>query len=326
MKRLSRAILIVSVMLLLLPGCATAPVSGPSTEEGNPQVVAFVIDSLEKPVPGAIVTAYRMPQAIDTLQPPSSAAVIAERTTDVSGKCTFDILPGGSYALEATDPSSSFGALSPGIAIMDSTSCFTDTLILARPGGVTGVVSRGGVPGVAANRNTNLADAAIMVIIQEIGRSFITPQTGEYSFPALPPGTYTIMYYATDGFFSAKRPAVVKAGILTTIETVILTPIPRLLPPRAFTLHHNKTTGGSDTIETVLLTWEHLVFDSLRWYEVERIDLEGPFDTVFTAVDTFVIDTINGIPPGTTLNYVVRSVDRAFNRSANAGPLEVVVE
>lgn len=326
MKRLLSAIMITGGTLSLLLLCTPGPVSGPSTEEGNPQVVAVVIDSLNKPVPGATVTAYRMPQVTDTLQPPSSATAIAERTTDASGTCTFNILPRGSYALEATDPSSSFGALSPDVTIADSGTVFTDTLVLAQPGGVTGVVSRGGVPGVVASQNTNLIDAAIMVIVQEICLSFITPQTGEYSFPALPPGTYTVMYYATDGFFSAKMSVIVSAGNLTTVDTVILTPVPRLLPPRVFNLQYDEETGGNDTIKTVLLTWEPIMFDSLRWYEVERIDLEGSFDTTFTTTDTVVVDTVNDIPSGTTLNYVVRSVDRAFNKSANAGPLEVIVE
>ena len=302
--------------------CTPGPVSGPSTEEGNPQIVAVVVDSLNNPVPNATVTAYRIPPATDTLQPPSTATVVAKRLTDATGRSVFDILPEGTYTLEATDPTAAFSALSADVTIGDSGTGFTDTLILEQPGGIAGVVSRGGVPGVVASQNTNLIDAAIMVIIQELGQSFITPQTGEYSFPTLPPGTYTVTYYATDGFFSAKQSIRVASGKVTTADTVILTPVPRLLPPRGFVLN----TSEEGNLKTVTLTWQKVAFDSLRWYEVERFDLSGPFDTVFTTTDTIVVDTVSDIPSGTVLNYVVRSVDRAFNRSANAGPLEVVVE
>jgi hypothetical protein len=32
------------------------------------------------------------------------------------------------------------------------------------------------------------------------------------------------------------------------------------------------------------------------------------------------------MPKGSIIDYVVRSVDRAFNRSPNAGPVEIVVK
>ena len=282
--------------------------------------MAVVVDSLSKPVSGATVTAFRLPESVDTLQPPANAIAVAQQQTDADGRCTFTILPQGVYSLEATGPASALRALSPELAVTDSNG-ITDTLRLAQPGGISGVVSRGGVPGVVITQNANLRDAAIMVIVQEVGLSMLTPQTGEYTFPTLPPGSYTVLYYATDGFFSTKRSAAVDPGAMTQVDTVILKPVPRLLPPRGFTL-----SNETDTIKTVTLSWQPVDFDSLRWYEVERFDLSGPFDTVFTTTDTMVIDTVAAIPSGTTLNYVVRSVDRAFNRSVNAGPLEVVVE
>jgi len=327
MNRQLRSLLLTAGTLSLILLCTPAPVSGPSTEEGNPQIVAVVVDSLRNPVPGASVTIYRIPPAADTLTIPSGASAVATRLTDASGYCSFDSLPGGTYSLEAADPSSDFRALNPDIAVADSGSAITDTLTLARTGAVRGVVSRGGVPGVVASQNSNLRDAAIMVIIQEIEVApKLTPQNGSYLFSSLPPGTYTILYYATDGFFSAKDTVTVMPGDTTPVDTVILRPVPRLLPPKSFILSYPGSHPSDTAPKTITLSWQKLDFDSLRWYEVERYDLAGPFDRVFTTTDTVAVDTVTEIPAGTTLTYVVRSVDRAFNKSANAGPLEVLVE
>ena len=306
--------------------CNIAPVAGPSTEEGNPQVVAVVVDSLKNPVPGISVSAFRLPSGNDSLQVPTVATTAATGVTDNSGRCEFDSLAPGTYSFEASNQTASLRALGSSISFSaDEKKSFTDTLMLSRPGSFKGVVSRGGVPGVVASQNTNLVDGAIMVIIQEIGLSAITPPSGAYSFPSLPPGAYTVIYYATDGFFSAKRTVIIDAGEALTGDTVILKPVPRLLPPKGCTVSYGKTDTSSDT-GPVRIEWQPVDFDSLRWYEVERFDLAGPFDTVLITTDTFVIDDVAAIPAGTILNYVVRSVDRAFNKSANAGPYEVVVK
>lgn len=316
--------LLFAVAIFLQLCCTSAPLSGPSTEEGNPQIIAVVIDN-SKSVSGAIVTAYIVPPIDDSLQIPSGATTAATGYTDAHGRCTFYRLPSGTYSIEATDPRTNRRAFSAGITVHDALpGSQTDTLQLALPGIIKGVVSRGGVPGIVASQNYKLVDAAIMVIIQETGQSTITPPTGAYTFTNIPAGTYTLIYYATDGFFSAKRTVVTGAGSTITADTVTLKPVPRLLPPGGCTLTYKNASAG-DTPD-VRITWQKLDFDSLRWYEVQRYDLTGPFDTVFTTVDTFFIDTLRDIPSGTLLNYVVCSVNRAFDKSANAGPFEVVVE
>jgi hypothetical protein len=305
--------------------CTPVPVAGPSTEEGNPQIVAIVIDN-NQPVNGAIVKAYRISSYSDTSQAPSGATSVAAGQTDKHGRIAFDSLAAGTYAIEATDLQTSRSAMSSRITIEDSSSkSQTDTLLLGTPGTIRGVVTRGGIPGVVPSQNTVLRDGAIMVIIQELEVSpRLTPQNGTYRFTSLPPGTYTILYYATDGFFSARRTATVVAGDTAVIDTVTLRPVPRLLPPKGFQLSY-PDSGTSNDSDIVRLSWQKLDFDSLRWYEVERIDLAGSFDKTFQVTDTALADTVEALPAGTTLNYVIRSVDRAFNRSANAGPLEVVV-
>jgi hypothetical protein len=47
---------------------------------------------------------------------------------------------------------------------------------------------------------------------------------------------------------------------------------------------------------------------------------------VFTTTDTCFIDTIEGLAAATQVYYVVRSVNRSFMRSGNAGPFTVLVK
>jgi hypothetical protein len=195
---------------------------------------------------------------------------------------------------------------------------FSDTLILAATGSLQGTVTRNKVLGNASNQN--LKDGFIQVKIGEIDRSSITGPDGAYSFSNLPAGVYTIYYYATDGFFSAKRENIaVPSGVNTVVDTVILTPVPRLVPPKGLRAVYDTSASS------VSLSWQRVLFDSLRWYELERIDLAGPRDTIIICADTLYRDTLTGFSKGTVLDYVIRSVDKAFNRSANAGPVEITV-
>ena len=296
--------------------CTTTQISGPSTEEGNPQIVAVVVDSLKQPVPGVSITAYRLAPLVDTLQIPSEATEIAHGLTDASGECSFDSLPAGIYSITAADLETDRRALQSGLVITDEVNAprLTDTLMLDRPGGFRGFVTRGG-----NLSNQNLQDAGIMVIIQEIARSMLTPPNGAYSFTGLPAGTYTVIYYATDGFISARRSIKVNPGDDTfPVDTVFLKPS-RLLPPKGF-------TGSYDTLAGLVhLSWQRVDYDSIRWYEVLRFDFNGPYNDTLRTTDTFVVDSVNSIPSETELTYVIRSVDRALNTSDNAGPVEIKV-
>ena len=157
-----------------------------------------------------------------------------------------------------------------------------------------------------------------MVIAQEIALSFITPSDGSYLFAGMPADTYTVIYYATDGFISARRSVIIHPGDTVIVDTVFLKPS-KLLPPKGFTASYDTLAG------LVHLSWQKVDYDSLRWYEVLRFDLAGPYDDTIRTIDTFVVDSINSIPPGTALTYVIRSVDRALNTSDNAGPVEIKV-
>jgi uncharacterized protein (DUF2141 family) len=307
---------------LLVTFCTDSRLAGPTTEQGNPQIVAIVVDDIHHPVIDATVTMYRVSTLSDSTQQPSSAINIAVRQTDSLGKCSFEDISPGSYSLEATDSSNNRSALTNNIAISTIKPAkpeYSDTIILVAPGGIKGVVSRGGVAGIITNQILN--DAFIQVKIGEIDRSTVTGPDGKYSFTNLPAGSYTLFYYATDGFYSAKRENIlVRPGIDTTLDKVVLRAVPRLTPPKSLKAQYDTVAG------IVRLNWQKVVFDSLRWYEVERIKINVPGDTVYISYDTLFSDTVARMPTGTILDYVVRSVDRAFNRSPNAGPMEITVK
>ncbi len=111
----------------------------------------------------------------------------------------------------------------------------------------------------------------------------------------------------------------VNPGKDTLLDTVLLKPVPRLIPPSGFHAGYDSGAG------IVRLYWQKVNYADLRWYEVERIDLSGSRDSIFTTIDTTAVDSLTSFVAGDTLDYVVRSVDSAFNRSQNAGPLEIIV-
>lgn len=313
------------ILVLLDIECSKDSMVGPSTESGNPQIVAVVLGADELPAQSVSVTAYRNSLTKDTMAAPSGAFSVATSLTDNKGKCTFGKLPPGVYTIEATDSRQGNKAMVSGLIIDRADTQVRDTLHLSNPGMMRGVVSRGGIKGQSSLVNNVLGDGGIMVIIQEIEAApRNTAQDGRYQFSSMSPGTYTLLFYAADGFYSARRTVVVNPGDTTEIDLVILKPL-AIYPPRGFSVSTHEVVS-SDPLPIVKLTWNRVVFDSLRWYEVERIDIAGSLDKTITTTDTLYSDTLVSIPSGTTLNYVVRSVDRAFNRSYNAGPLEVVIK
>ena len=322
MDKFCRHAYYIGLVSFLFSACTDTRLSGPSTEQPNPQIVAVVVDTLKHPVQNAIVTIYLTASNIDSLLQPSGALNVAMIRTDALGKCAFDSLSPGIYSLKATDSDSSRSVLKTDISISiihPPRPEFSDTLVLAAPGSIHGVVTRGGVPGTVANQN--LRDAFIQVKIGEIDRFTVTGPDGKYSFPGLPTGIYSIFYYASDGFYTAKKENImVKPGQDTIIDTVLLKPVPRLRPPSGFFADYDSAAG------VVRLYWQKVNYADLRWYKVKRFDLGGLRDSVFTTVDTTAVDSLKSFAAGDTLDYVVLSVDNAFNESQNAGPAEVIVK
>jgi hypothetical protein len=310
------------LVFLLFPTCTDTKLSGPSTEQGNPQIVAVVVDTLKHPVPNAVVTVFLTASNNDSTMQPSGALKVAMIWTDAFGKCTFDSLSPGIYSLKAADSDSVRSVLKTNIhisVINPPQPEFSDTLVLAVPGSIQGVVTRGGVPGTVDNQN--LRDAFIQVKIGEIDRFTVTGPDGAYSFSGLPTGVYSIFYYASDGFYTAKRKNImVNPGKDTLIDTVLLKPVPRLIPPSGF--HADYDTAAA----VVRLYWHKVVYSDLRWYQVKRIDLRNLSESLFTTVDTTMVDSLKSFALGDTLDYVVRSVDNATNPSPYVGPVEIIVK
>jgi len=311
--------------MAVLPGvmCTENRLAGPSTEQGNPQIVAVVVDDRHRPLATAVVYVYKVPVYLDSVdQPPAAAMLIATSPTDSGGKCSFEKLAPGMYSIKAIDADSTHSILKTHIPISllkPGQPEYQDTFVLAAPGIIHGIVSRGGVAG--NNQNQTMKDAFIQIKIGEIDRSTVTGPSGAYSFSNLPAGTYTVYYYATDGFYSAKQDNIVLGpGQDRGIDSVILKPVPRLLPPKGFDGAYDTSAG------IVRFHWQKVQYDALWYYVVQRKCLsDNSFDTAFSTSDTMLTDTVGSIPAGTILYYVVRSMDKAFNPSVNAGPIEITV-
>ena len=304
--------------------CTENRTAGPSTEEGNPQIVAVVVNGDNRPVAGALVVAYLTPVNSDSSVQPGSAIRADSSHTDPHGSCLFEGLDPGRYSVVASDSAGSSSAMRSDIILTvkaPKTPEFSDTLVLAAAGGIRGMVTRNGVQSVS---NQNLKDGGIQIKIGEIDRSYLTGPDGSYSFANLPAGPYTLYFYAND-FYSAKRAnIVVAAGVAATVDTVILTPWPYLLlvPPRGLRVAYDTSVG------IVALNWQRVRYDSLRWYKVQRVDLSSSRETDFICADTAFTDTLAGIPKGTILDYSVCSagmIDQTLSQSAGTAPVEITV-
>ena len=311
----ARHLIFLCAVLCAFCACMT---NGPSTEEGNPQIIATVVDDDNRPVAGALVVAYRMPVNNDSNAQPGTADSAASARTDPHGSCLFEGLAPGRYSVVAIDSDGNRGAMKSDIVIkatMPDEPEFSDTLVLATAGGIRGTVTRNGVMGIVSNQN--LKDAFIQVRLGEIYGLYTTVADGAYLFSNLPPGAYTLYYYATDGFYSAKRENIMVApGMSTLVDTVILTPA-RIVAPRELRAVYDTSAG------IVNLSWPPVLYDGLQWYRVERFD---PQEAAFISLDTLYSDTITGYPAGKVLRYTVRSVDiMNVVSAAAAGPVEIMV-
>jgi hypothetical protein len=302
-------------------GHSPSPISGPSTEQGNPQIVAIVVDNVKRPVPQALVCAYRVPPNADSTNQPSEGILVAQSKTDSTGASFFENLVPGLYSIKAIDPDSTQSSLKTNISVSNSKPMqpdYHDTLILTTPGSVRGIVTRGGFSTGSTNRT--LLDGFIQVKIGEIDRSTITGPDGAYSFLNLPTGLYTLYYYATDGFYCAKREnIVVRPAKDTLLDSVFLKP--RTLPsPKGFQAAYDTASG------LVRFSWQKVNYDGFWYYSLQRKCISSPvFDTLFTSFDTLFVDSLKGVPAETVLYFVIQSVDKALNESSKTGPIEIKV-
>jgi len=320
MSRFRSATFFMGIAALFAATCTKDQLAGPSSEGGNPQIIAVVVDNTKHPVTAASIYVYQKAATFDSISQPDSAGLVRQLRTDASGKCSIDQLIPGMYSLMAIDSTKINSTIKTNISITLSKPDkpeYIDTLTLAAPGSIHGIVSRGGTQ----NNNQNLKDGFIQVKIGELDRSTVTGPDGKYSFANLPAGAYTVYYYATDGFYVAKRAnVIVSSGKDTTIDTVFLKS--RILPPpQGFSANYDTAAGR------VSFHWNPVVFEGFLYYMVQRTCAsQSAFDKSFNTVDTVLVDTLGSIPTGTVLYYVVRSVNKIILPSDNAGgPIEIVV-
>jgi hypothetical protein len=297
--------------------------AGPTTEQGNPQVSAFVADSLYNPVADADVILLRVPvsDSISENQsqsqiPPANAERIGISKSSSDGMCAFVNLVSGRYRLEAIDNTGKRSVLSKVFNVsLNVNVLHKDTLILKTPGAIRGSVSRSGVV-----KNDNLVNAFIQIRIRELDRYFITDQSGSYLFTGIPRGTYTLLFYAADDYFTQiVSKVVVRSSDTTTINPVALLPYPKLVPPEAFTCIYDTLS------DVVTFTWKKVEYAQFRYYEVLRICDSIQYEKKWKTTSTLLTDTLRNLPASIRLSYVIHSVDSAFNMSANAGPVSIVV-
>jgi hypothetical protein len=297
--------------------------SGPTTEQGNPQVSAFVADSLYNPVADADVVLLRLPPPDSTTTsqsqsqiPPANAERIGIGKSRSDGTCVFVNLIDGRYRLEAIDNAGMRSVLSKTFSISSNVNALhQDTLILRTPGTIRGNVSRSGVI-----RNDKLANAFIQIRIRELDRYFITDQSGSYLFPTIPRGTYTLLFYAADEYFTQiVSNVVVRSADTTTVNPVVLLPYPKLVPPEAFSYTYDANS------EVVTFTWKKVTYEKFRYYEVLRMCDNIQYEKKWKTTDTLLTDTLRNLPASLGLSYVIHSVDSAYNTSENAGPVSIVV-
>jgi hypothetical protein len=309
------------IILLSILSCSK-DLAGPTTEQGNPQIAAVIIDSLWHPVADIPVYLLVIQQNDDTLQNeqvlPTNAIRISVSKSTSDGKCTFSNLASGNYRLVATDSLRNLSVTSKNIQLQAvSDTSYFDTLVLQKPGIIKGVVTRS-----LASSNQQLQNGFIQIRIRELEQFFITDPTGNYTFYNLPYGAYSIYYYAPDGFYTSRVDSIiVTPGKTTIIDTVKLNPYERRLPPPAD--FHSQF----DTTNALLhLFWTEVKIPSLRYYELERnCDEQDSLYRKWKIKGTSFTDTLNAIPDGIRLSYVIRSIDTAYQWSSNAGPIEVMV-
>jgi hypothetical protein len=314
--RRQRSLLFTIAFFSLLFACSTQ-FAGPVTDEGNPQIIASIVDRNNLPVAHAEVSVYRMGDATDSSIAITATVLVAQSSTNSDGECSFENLVDGRYSIKARDSVEKGAGIRSNVIIRsDTNSTQRDTITLSQTGEITGVVSRGGLQG--TNINSQLHDAFIQVKLRELAADYLTDTDGKYRFVNIPAGTYTVLYYASNDFFTAKRENVLVASSnVTDIDTVVLRAKPVLVPPAVFLARYDTANG------IVRLGWSIVVYSDMRWYEVERIDPNGSYSRLWHTTDTVSVDTVATLPRKTTVYYIVRTVDNAFNISRNSNAIEI---
>jgi len=301
--------------------CTGNQMAGPTTEEGNPPVLTgMVVYTDKKPAGMTKVSLYRSRNEIDSVSPAGITEAETWITTDSNGEYKFNTLASGNYVLEFASIDGKQFAFRKNIQIREGSKIVLDTVELEAPGVICGTVTRGGVIGF---NSLEREDGFIDVFINEINRHTVTNMDGEFEMTDVPAGIYTLIFYAADGFYIYSKDSVtVKTADKTSLQKVQLVRIPWLPPPKPFDL---VATYDRQTRQATLI-WKFFANANIIGFHVERRVNQLLVDTIFTTTDLRYIDTLTDINSGTSVYYVVRSVNDRFVQSYNEGPVSVTVE
>lgn len=314
---------IITTIILIL-SCDSSDFAGPTTEQGNPQIIALVLDSLNNPVPNISATLLVIPQAdtsnsYDSLIPPGNAIKVNTSRSSQDGTCFFSNIAAGSYRIVATDNVRNMSVTSENIVVSEGNgTSIHDTLVLQQSGRIQGTVIRN-----VTLANQNLENGFIQIRMLELDRFIVTVPSGHYSFDSLPYGRYTLYYYATDYYVEHMENINVAPGRTTIIDTVILKRYKEqlLVPPTNFQAQYDTANG------VVTLSWSPVTYQSFKHYKLERhCDEQENLERAWKTTATSFTDTISAMPNKTIFSYVVYTVDASYVRSSkNAGPIQVQI-
>lgn len=311
---------IVSALLciLLAFSCCTR-VAGPATEETNPTVVGTIFTYAKQPAAFAKIIVYPKSDHKDSTASFQLLQPEAVTTADENGYFEIVKLGSGDFVLEAQGKENSGYAVVNKLEVISWNSTIRyDSIFLSRPGSISGVATRGGVRSYQSNEK--LQDGFIDVFVKDINRHTTTDLQGKYEFNDIPPGIYTLVFHADDGFFTTFKDSVrVLDSAVTKVESVLLKRIPWLPPPKPFDL----TVQQIGNLGEVKLTWKAYNTSDLVGFEVERRINPLQADTVFSVKEPFFFDDLSDLPAGIVVYYVVRSVSSSFMSSANEGPVTI---
>ncbi len=320
--------ILIYASLLIITCSEPDRTAGPGTENGNPALTGIAVNPSRRPMAGVRVIVYRMADnRNDTIGlVDSSPMKVKETFSDENGLFIFNSLASGLYTLELNDSLKNLYGQVMNLLISEGETDRKnlDTIVLQPSGTIRGVVSRGGKTGTSYS-NSQLKDAFIQVKLMEIDRYYVTSVDGYYQLDRIPPGCYSILYYASDGFLTAILDSVkVDSSGDVKKDTVFLQPIPGLNPPppEAFSLAYDSTT------DIVRLNWRRPNIQETVVYHVtrSRVDSFWVKDISVYVEDTLFFDTLTAMPIGTRYSYYVSVYTYYFKESNVAGPLTMTVK
>ncbi len=317
----------VKLGLLLTTGlflyCTSDPsLAGPSTELENPTFTGLVLYKSLSPVTDANITVYKIVEVSNESSKDTFGIEIISSKTDYQGEFSINKMSMGKYLIKSNTSDSSLSALISIELNEIPKSTIRDTLILDSPGSLRGVVTRDGQQQISGNQS--IRDGDIRVVLAELNQSVITGPDGRFAFSKIPDGVYSLAIYPGESFFSETRKSiVVTSGNVTTIDTVHLTRIPWVKPP--------KPQGLTITYDTnsafVTLKWNKVKINNLLGYVVEQ----RLGESILNPTETFIKDTVYkesviSFPAGTQIYYSIRSVTFQFEESYPEGPVNIIVK